>query len=489
MIGSILTVGAFAGASAGSQLLHYLGYKRVILLAAVIGLIASLVTHMMPFGYVAVVAMRLVLGIVSGIICVAAPTYVDIQSPQNLRDVAGCMFQISITLGIAITAVFGYILSVTDGVLTVFSLQVFLALSTLLSSALIAVSVLLMQPTPSSSTVAGTFVGDATASVVPIPDLSRRSSLGGSPTGVGLNDVELRQVRPLSTKSSPSLLPNVPQHDHHLDHLQHISKLSSLGGSSPVLITTGATSSTSALTFWSFGIPAIKQAFITVTVLLLVMQFTGINAIMNYAPRIAKSMGVPPMLGNAVIMTWNFLTTLIAVPLASRIPLRQLFLYGVIAASVGCGMSSFGSYLTGYEGGGVSPFASLISSVGIAVFIAGFETGMAPAAFVLVQRVYPSHLSGEAMGYYNAGQNLSAFLIVGSFPVLSDMLSSAFYATMSPSTTDAPSNGSPAVTTATVATATDTALSAATAYASCVLFGVFAVVGVVGWIVLKEKLP
>jgi hypothetical protein len=243
-------------------------------------------------------------------------------------------------------------------------------------------------------------------------------------------------------------------------------------------------------TFFSFQNTVVKRAFITVTVLILVMQFTGINAIMNYAPRIAKSVGVPPMLGNAVIMTWNFLTTLIAVPLASRIPLSKLYLMGLLVASVGCAISASGSYLTGSAGGISTPLISFISCVGIAVFIAGFETGMAPAGFVLVARVYPSHLTGEAMGYYNAGQFMCGFIIIGFYPVLSDFISSVFYVASSGSAGSInTATMSPRSTTTSAAVVADTALEAATAYASSVLFGVFAAVGVVGWYVLRKYLP
>ncbi|KEG13045.1 putative hexose transporter [Trypanosoma grayi] len=56
------------------------------------------------------------------------------------------------------------------------------------------------------------------------------------------------------------------------------------------------------------------------------LQLTGINAVMNYAPTIMSSLGMEALVGNFVVMFWNFVTSLVAIPLASFFTMRQLFL-------------------------------------------------------------------------------------------------------------------------------------------------------------------
>lgn len=117
------------------------------------------------------------------------------------------------------------------------------------------------------------------------------------------------------------------------------------------------------------------------------LQLTGINAIMNYAPNITKSAGLSPLVGNFVVMLWNFLTTLISIPLSKRFSYRILFLGGLTVASVAC-------FVTGLpifpEFGVAASARHVLAGTGIMVFIAAFEVGMGSTFYIISQRLFPS---------------------------------------------------------------------------------------------------
>ncbi|PBJ79114.1 glucose transporter,hexose transporter [Trypanosoma cruzi cruzi] len=116
------------------------------------------------------------------------------------------------------------------------------------------------------------------------------------------------------------------------------------------------------------------------------LQLTGINAVMNYAPKIMGNLGMVPLVGNFVVMAWNFVTTLVSIPLARVLTMRQLFLGASLVASVSCLL------LCGvpvYPGVADKNVKNGVAITGLAVFIAAFEIGLGPCFFVLAQELFP----------------------------------------------------------------------------------------------------
>ena len=117
-------------------------------------------------------------------------------------------------------------------------------------------------------------------------------------------------------------------------------------------------------------------------------QFTGINAIMNYAPQITKAAGMSPMLGNFAVMLWNFVTTLVSIPLAQRFSRRQMYLTGLAVASLSCLLTGIPTFPSLHVAPGVR---HALSGVGIAIFIMAFEIALGPLFYVLATELFPSH--------------------------------------------------------------------------------------------------
>lgn len=117
------------------------------------------------------------------------------------------------------------------------------------------------------------------------------------------------------------------------------------------------------------------------------LQLTGINAVMNYAPRIMSNLGLESLVGNFVVMAWNFVTTLVAIPLASLFTMRQLFLGASLAAAASClllcGIPVYPGVVSN------TSVKNGIAITGIAGFIAAFEFGVGPCFFVLAQDLFP----------------------------------------------------------------------------------------------------
>ncbi|CAG9580582.1 putative glucose transporter/membrane transporter D2 [Leishmania major strain Friedlin] len=118
-----------------------------------------------------------------------------------------------------------------------------------------------------------------------------------------------------------------------------------------------------------------------------VTQLTGINANMNFAPTIMSNLGLQPLVGNIIVMTWNMLATFCVIPLSRRFSMRTLFLFCGFVGSLCC---VFLGGIPVYPGVTKSDKAvSGIAITGIAIFIALYEMGVGPCFYVLAVDVFP----------------------------------------------------------------------------------------------------
>lgn len=163
-----------------------------------------------------------------------------------------------------------------------------------------------------------------------------------------------------------------------------------------------------------FGTGIEVKHFLVALLLASAQQLSGINAIMNYTPKIADNSGIDALLANLVVMIWNFVTTLIAVALAKRYPPRTTYI-------ISCGIVSISCLLTGIPtfpqlGLDLLP-QTILQGIGIFAFIAAFEFGMGPCFYILAQSIFPIEIRALGCGMACTVQFIATIIVNFSFPV------------------------------------------------------------------------
>ncbi|XQJ32106.1 glucose transporter 2 [Leishmania guyanensis] len=151
------------------------------------------------------------------------------------------------------------------------------------------------------------------------------------------------------------------------------------------------------------------------------LQLTGINAVMNYAPTIMGSLGLAPLVGNFVVMLWNFVTTLASIPLSYVFTMRQLFLFGSIFTSCMC---LFMCGIPVYPG--VSKKLEVKNGVaitGILLFILGFEVCVGPCYYVLTQDMFPASFRPRGASVTQVVQFIFNLVINVCYPIATEGIS------------------------------------------------------------------
>jgi MFS family permease len=143
-------------------------------------------------------------------------------------------------------------------------------------------------------------------------------------------------------------------------------------------------------------------------------QFTGINAIMNFSGQITKAFGMAPLNGNVLVMTWNFVTCVVSIPLSAYLPARRVYMVCLLVASVACflsGLASFPGIIKNKDAGHV------LGAIGVAIFVAAFEVGMGSFFWSLATSIFPPFFRERGCGIVNVLQFAANVGINFGFPV------------------------------------------------------------------------
>lgn len=122
-------------------------------------------------------------------------------------------------------------------------------------------------------------------------------------------------------------------------------------------------------------------------------QFSGINAIIYYGPRILNDAGINitnALAGQIIFGLANFLFTLIAVWKVDQMGRRPLYIIGSVGATISL-------FFTGwcFYSGATNSIALVIS---IILFLACFAFSIGPLKFVIASEIFPTRIRGRAMG-------------------------------------------------------------------------------------------
>ncbi len=138
--------------------------------------------------------------------------------------------------------------------------------------------------------------------------------------------------------------------------------------------------------------PGIKVAMIAGILLAILSQFTGINAIIYYGPRIMEEAGLKlsDALGGQVIIGFvNVAATVFAIWKIDKYGRKKLMLGGVIG--MGLSLVIVGILFL------LKMTSGVLILIFILTFIASFAIGYGPVIWVLLSEIYPTKVRGRAM--------------------------------------------------------------------------------------------
>jgi len=166
------------------------------------------------------------------------------------------------------------------------------------------------------------------------------------------------------------------------------------------------------------------------TILSVLQQFTGINAVLYYGADIfeqALGFGSEDILKQQVLLaTVNLLFTFIAMYTVDKLGRKPLLYIGSIGMLAGFLMMGFTLYFSDYSqlnSAGlptISKSEGIVSLIGILIFIASFAMSMGPIVWVMLSEIFPNKIRSAAMSIAVAAQWLANYVVSQSFPMIVD---------------------------------------------------------------------
>ncbi len=167
---------------------------------------------------------------------------------------------------------------------------------------------------------------------------------------------------------------------------------------------------TTSSTMKDFADPAVRRSLWIGFLLAVFIQITGINTVIDYAPKILLAAGV--RIDNALLQTSllgivNFAFTFIAIWLIDKVGRKPLYMFGslAMAATLICLAASFYFKLN-----------SILALISLLLFIAAFASCIGPVFWTMVAEIFPNKVRGRAVAFASFTQWIFNFLVVLLFP-------------------------------------------------------------------------
>jgi SP family galactose:H+ symporter-like MFS transporter len=344
---SSMMFGAAVGAVAASWLSAALGRKRSLILGAVLFVLGSLLCGL-AWSPDSLIAARLVLGLAIGVATFTAPLYLAEVAPEHIRGAMISTYQLMITIGILVAFLSDTALSYTGAWRWMLGVIA-------IPGALFLLGVLMLPDSPRWLMMRGL----------------REEALAVLHRLRGDEATVLREAADIEEQLK------TPQRGWHL-FLENRNFRRSVG----------------------LGV-----------LLQLMQQFTGMNVVMYYAPRIFQAMGydtAAQMWFTALVGLTNVLATFIAIALIDRWGRKPILYTGFAVMAVGLGVVG-----TMMHGGIATHAGQLFTVVMLLVFIVGFAMSAGPLVWTLCSEIQP--LKGRDFGIgCSTFTNWIANMIVGA---------------------------------------------------------------------------
>jgi len=166
------------------------------------------------------------------------------------------------------------------------------------------------------------------------------------------------------------------------------------------------------------------------TILSILQQFTGINAVLYYGADIfeqALGFGKEDILAQQILLAAvNLIFTFIAMFTVDKLGRKPLLIIGGFGMLIGFLMMGFTLYFSSYShvnSAGLPTISStegIISLIGILVFIGSFAMSMGPVVWVILSDIFPNKIRSVAMSIAVAAQWLANYFVSQTFPMIVD---------------------------------------------------------------------
>ena len=157
-------------------------------------------------------------------------------------------------------------------------------------------------------------------------------------------------------------------------------------------------------------------------------QFSGINAILYFAPRIFELSGMSQKMAffqPVIIGVTNAFFTLLGMLIVDKVGRRSLLIVGSIGMAIG---------MFAISGFAFKEFLGTTTLVFIIIYTASFMMSWGPICWVLVSEIFPNKIRGQAVAIAVAAQWTANYLISSTYPAMMDFsggMTYGFYGLMS----------------------------------------------------------
>ena len=350
LVVSIVLIGAMIGAMAGGAIADQIGRRATLVWAAGIFIAGSVLAPVSP-NVATLILARAIIGVGIGFTSVTAPVYVSELAPPQSRGMLIGLYQLALTVGIALADLVGYWLAPQEAWRLMFGIA---AVPTLFFLAII----------------------------VTVPESPRWLFAHGRTTDA--ESVLRSYTDALGARQF-------------LDDIQEGLK-------------TPMTQSWIAL--WS---PAVRGSLFIAVGLTVLQQVTGINTVIYYGPQIFELAGIAShanaIFATLLVAIMNILGTIVGILLVDRVGRKPLLYVGVAGMAVALFALSWGFGHRAAVGSslGVIAIASLL------VYIACFAFSLGAIAWILVSEVFPLRVRGRGVAVGTLFSGIANFAVSLTF--------------------------------------------------------------------------
>jgi sugar porter (SP) family MFS transporter len=351
-----LLLGAMIGAAFAGRMADRLGRRRLIMIAAVIFTVGSLLAAFAPSVGV-LVAARVIIGLAVGSAALVVPLYLSEVAPTEVRGAIASLNQLMIVSGILVAFIVNAILASSG------NWRLMLGLAAV-PSAVLLVGMFFMPETPRYLVHTG------------------------------------------EEETAHDVLEDLPGDERPQERIEEIRDVDSKEE------VTGVRGLLRAK--W------VRPALLVATGLAVFQQLVGINTIIYYAPTTLTNVGfakTSAIYANLIIGVINVGMTVIAIKLIDRVGRKPMLIAGVagmVLSLLVLGVS-LSVLATPHHPG--DP-AAVITLVCLATFIASFAATWGPVVWVMIPEVLPLSVRGTAMGVAVFGNWAANFAVSQTFPAL-----------------------------------------------------------------------